>query len=227
MGTPELHPEKYRSLLQRRGEPIRWWRSERCPNYNPEIGGHTGGDCAVCKGRGRVYVEQTITGYKVSVRNVHAHKEFLRSGVLLVDDVQITSMPDEVPMGEGDLVALMVRSHRISESAVRGATDSDRVHHAPVASVDRIWDATREYVAGTDFEIVNAWDTSSDQLIASVHWLDGGQAPAEGNTYTITYRFCSVYQILPDIGVQRRVIEGVSLPQLVFARMRNPEELRS
>lgn len=217
--VPEFHPEKFRGLIQRKGEPVRWWKAGRCPCYDPVTGGHNP-QCPLCGGKSIIYTEQAVPGYRVLMQGVSEQNQYLAQGLLVAGDVIFTTMPDEIPLGEHDLVALSTRQFRHSETVVRGSGDRDKLKWSPVAAIEEIRDMTRIYAASEDYELAQ-----SDPLAGgSVLWRSG-RGPERGTTYAVIYCHFPVYIVLPDVGLKRRTIGGVELPQRVYARIRNPERL--
>lgn len=219
MSRPEMHPQKYRELLSRRGESVRWWRASRCPCYNKQ-GGYQDTKCPLCGGKAVIYSEQlNISGYRAGMRGVSEHKEFLAQGVLLAGDVQITSMPDELAFGEGDIILLPTRRLRYSESMLRGTSDRERLKHW-ASDIVEVRDLSKTYTVGEDVQVlVGGLD---DYWLL---WKEGGKSLETGTNYSVIYHHYPLYVVLPDVGVARRVIEGVPLPQRVFARVKNTETL--
>lgn len=210
---PEHDLSAYRELIEERGEHIRWWRGSKCACYNPATGAHNT-KCPVCGGSSVRYDEQDISAYKALVRSAGEHSEFVRQGLVLANDVSITTMPDEIQLGQRDIIMLAARSYRYSETIVRSDTNQDRLHIGPVSQLLEVRDLNTQWFEGS----VSFTNVDFDKA-----YLTWEQPPVAGHVISVTYYHSPVFVVMPDIGLVRRTVADGQLPQKVFARLKNPE----
>jgi hypothetical protein len=94
-----------------------------------------------------------------------------------------------------------------ASSAQRGI---DRFIHWPAAMIEDVRTASTVYG-----EISYAISSDGQEL----RWTDPVNAPAPGVTYSVTWRYFPIYQIIVDAAFMRRQVRGVGLPQRVVARL--------
>lgn len=213
-GWPEFDLEQFREMHRERGEQIRWWKHSRCP-CRSTANGTSDMNCPECHGTGNIYTEQTgIETYKALVRGVSENKQFASAGLLVMGDVQITTLPDELPLGEQDLILLPGRAIRLSQSMARSLHEFDRVNFW-IHQIDEIRDQNTIYAPGS----YTAQSTVDDYRIL---WNPGQPQPEPGAYYALTYHHNPLYVVLPDLGTARRLVTGGALPQRVNGRLRQP-----
>ncbi len=126
--------EEFRSLVY--GHPnstrIRWWKATRDPNYD--------------RTKGRSSLTQTLTGgdnwrrdeqpvadFRALVQGAEVVKRYMEAGALLSGDLVITTLPEELPLGDHDWIVVtgaqqgrgdspQARTYRNSEMLLRGST---------------------------------------------------------------------------------------------------------
>lgn len=208
---PEHDLSAYRELINERGESIRWWRGARCACYNAATGAHDT-KCPVCGGTSVTLAEQDVSAYKAIVRSPGERTDFMQQGILLANDVVITTMPDEIPIGQNDIISLPVRAYRYSETITASGTTRDRLHLGPVVDM---FEAKTLAARLTDAGYEN-----DDIEKGYVTWTT---PPNAGTIVSVTYHHTPLFVVLPDIGTVRRTIATGTLPQKVYARLKNPE----
>ena len=152
------------------------------------------------------------------MRGVEESDQSVANGLLKVGDVTISTLPDELPISTGDYVLLALRKLRETQTfAHTGSTD--RLRHYAVRSVIEIRDLDTIYVQGTDY----ALSTPAALQPCLIEWLEGGNQPALGATVAALYWRSPLYEIRTDVGIARREIHGVPLPQRVGGILKNPD----
>jgi len=211
----DFDPEKFRELTNERGESIRWHKGIVCPCTDP-MTANRNRECPLCFGVGFAYsVDAELAGFKALIRQVDERKEFAKYGQLYLGDITISTMPDELPIGENDLVDLLERRFRREEVITRGTGTTDVLHWIPQAELISVRSVATEYIIGTDVEL------DSDLL----SWLDN--EPATGTRLTVVYDWIPRYIVVPSMIAKRRVVNNVDMPQRVVARLKDREDFRS
>jgi hypothetical protein len=213
---PEFDIALFKKLHRVRGETVRWWRAQKCYCYFNAQGTHDPRH-AECGGTGMLRIEQNISAYKALIRGVSEKEIFATPGVLHTGDVQITTLPDEIPCSTGDYILLPSRTLRETQPIKVSGTGSDALRWQAIAGIINIRGAAGLYVQGIDYEL-----TGSDPLgHYYIHWLDGGNVPTAGTIVSVLYTHYPLYEIRTDVGAVRRVV-GTGLPQKVIAEPKNP-----
>lgn len=94
-------------------------------------------------------------------------------------------------------------------SGVAFSRGVDRFIHWPAASVDDVRSASSTF-SETAYRI----DSGGQEL----RWLSL-DAPLPGETYSVSWRYYPIYQVIGDAGISRRNVQGVPLPQRFMARL--------
>ena len=211
----DFSPELHRDFITRRGEAIRWYLSKICPCRDPVSGQHDR-SCDPCDGAGFLYDEQDVSDYRALVRQVDQREEFAKFGQIYVGDITLTTMPDEIAIGEGDLVDLTSRRFRHEEVVQADGGSQTKLAWTPVEELLAVSWLEATYEIGVDVRL----STNSDAL----YWT--GTPPAAGTRISVVYNWTPRYIVIPSMITTRRVVEGTAMPQRVVARLKNREDFR-
>ena len=187
METDILDAEEFRDLLHDEGEALLWLRARPHTCLNPAENVSTR-DCT-CD-NGYVY-DATITGVGViqGVKREYMDPQF---GLVRVGDCRMLTMPDEIPASEMDKIVLGDRVEPQKEIVKRGATARDGLRNPYCVDLLNVYDATGDYVVGTDCVLDNN----------GVKWLQN--APAAGVNYGVRYEAKPLFYVLGiEIGIPR------------------------
>lgn len=91
----------------------------------------------------------------------------------------------------------------------------DRTLYSPISTIESIYRGSSTYRPGVDYVV--------GEDMQSIQWLSADQSPAPGQRYGIRYRYYAKYVVQGDMGLQRHIVAGVKLPQVVVARLWKPE----
>lgn len=207
----EFDTERHREFITRRGEPVQWYRGAACPCADP-LAGTNDRSCELCGGSGTIWTLQDTGDYRALVRQVEERKLYERYGQIVTGDITITTMPDEIPIAEGDKVGLPDRAFRHEEVLLASGADTDALKWIPAASLVSVRDAEQEYEVGVDVALTSGG--------GSLNWL--ATPPLVGTRISAVYWWTPQYLVLPGMTMSRRVIDGVSMPQRILARLHNP-----
>jgi hypothetical protein len=212
----DFEPEEFRRLCAELGERIGWQRAAVCACNDP-VSGRRDRQCTLCGGAGYVYTQVAeASNYRALVRQVDERKEFWHAGQLYLGDVTITTMPDELPIAENDLVTLVERRFEREEVIVHGDGNFDPLHWTPVAELISVRSVETKYVIGPEFD-VEATDTG-------LLWQYA--LPETGTRLTVVYYWTPCYVILASMTTTRRLVGGTYLPQRVVGRLKGRADYR-
>jgi len=212
----DFEPEEFRRLCAELGERIGWQRAAVCACNDP-VSGRRDRQCTLCGGVGYVYTQVTeASNYRALVRQVDERKEFWHAGQLYLGDVTITTMPDELPIAENDLVTLTERRFEREEVITRSDGTFDALHWTPIAELIAVRTVDREYTVGEGNEVVAA--------DSGIQWLT--TPPAAGTRVTAVYYWTPCYVILASMTTTRRLVGGTYLPQRVVGRLKGRADYR-
>jgi len=210
-----LNPIAARQLIATQGERIRWFEALPCDCRDP--GDPDYGDFATCGKcqHGYVYRERMLPdGVKALV--YRERRQFLHAdwGFVGVGELYITTMPDQIPLGNFDRVVLTERAMPKKE-LVRLGEDVLREEFPLV--VLTVAEGDTEFVAGVDY--------SFDEAEGRIVWLDGGARP-DGAIYTVHYRYAPVYWYTGSSMTAPRPMPGHSVqwPQTGLLQVSFPTE---
>jgi len=212
----------HREFIHRRGESIRWYRSMPCACLDV-MGGTHDRQCSICGGIGYRYERQNPTSDKALVRQVDEERQFRSYGQLQVGNITITTMPDELPIGEGDLIDLVERRFRHSE-VINHTGLTDAVHWQPVVELIEVRSLTKTYAIGDDEGQVGIAEDGGGIIW---HCEEGAPVlPPAGERLTVVYGWCPRYIVMPGMVTTRRSVGGTSMPQRVAAKLWNRDEVK-
>lgn len=126
-----------------------------------------------------------------------------------VGQTMISVLPDEIHLTQGDRILATQRLQRARTRLRREAGSSDVL---PIRyAVDLAWvvGAGRTYIVGEDVAL------SADGR--AVEWLDGGQAPGEGQEYGLEWTYRPMYVFLGELN-QDTPGGGGMVPQIGLLR---------
>lgn len=178
-----LNPCAARQLLATQGERVRWLEALPCDCRDP--GDPTSYDrtCKACS-FGYVYRERTlpanVKALVHSERRSFLHAEF---GYMSMGDLYITTMVDELPLGDFDRVVLVERRRPKKEQVRRGSEGvADPLAEEFPVAVLAVTDADTVFVEGVD------WNFAGGGIL----WLPGGARPGR-SVYAVHYQYAPVY----------------------------------
>jgi len=151
--------------------------------------------------------------YRALVRQVDERKEYTAAGQIYIGDITITTMPDELPIGEGDIIGLPGRRFKREEIIPASGGPTDKLHWTPAARLIDVRTITRGYLIGDEVML------TADAL----QWLNPPQA---GTHVSVVYEWIPQYIVLPSMISTRRTAGGMQMPQRVVARLKGREEFR-
>lgn len=187
-----LNPEEFRALIAMHGMRVRYYRAFPCPCRNPATGDFAR-DCALlqageCNGA-IAYREQTLPGAaRVYFDRAKKTVDDSELGLITVGDMMAYAMPDEVPLERGDRLVVLDWFLETREVRQRGDSDRDALIQKFPFAIDNIsWLDGADWVdgaSGTDASLVK--DGNGNGVVV---WSSAGNAPPEGQNYTIIYRY--------------------------------------
>lgn len=206
---PDFTPSRHRDAINRRGEQIRWWRGDTC-TCTKHVTALRNRECAFCSGLGIVYTEQEISDFKALVRDVSQSEILAPYGELKFGDVAITTMPDEIPLGEQDMIELVTRAVYREDVDNTTGTTHDNLRWKPIHSIV-------EVAVGDDVErvVYNPTEYTFDD--DGIVW---DSAPAANKTIVVKYKWIPRYIVLTGQVLHRRLVDGAVMPQRIGAKLR-------
>ncbi len=170
---------------------------------------------------GTAYVEGWAIDsvYRALVRQVNERKDFARFGQLYLGDITVTTMPDEMPVQEGDKVGLVTREFRRQDVIRRGDGVYDPLPWTPVARVLSVKTLDQEYL------VDSAGDVRVSDDETSLRWLTA-TPPETGTRIAVVYDWVPQYIVVPSMVTKRRVVGSVEMSQCVTAKLMGREEFR-
>lgn len=178
-----LNPEFHRQVIHTQGESVRWLQALPTSSYDPKTNYEATGTPAATVENGYNYREP-LAGTELRAlivtawRNVNSPEQ----GWIRVGELTVTTMPDEIPLGDGDKLVLCGREETTKERLSKG-TDSFAQPY-PV-SVQTVADDTRVYVLDTDYTV----NLTTKKIV----WIAGGHAPTTATPYAVSYSYNPVY----------------------------------
>ena len=243
MPSVKLHANKYEQMIARRGRDVKWEQAVLCSCWNMDSG-QPNYACKACGGKGYTYEPPIVE--RALVMSITANKEFEdMAGVFDVGDAVMT-VPKRVfvevvnplnrsgvgtfvyqrdnamfDIGMYDLVTLLDDEYKTSELLIRGTPmygrPADTLLNKDVTKIITIRKSDPEtgvvikYTPGVDF-------TNTGNKI---EWLGiHPNEPAEGETYSVTYKHRPVYTVLTTLPKPRHQ-DGQDLPRYVVLRYRS------
>ena len=207
--------ESHRDFITRRGEQVGWRLGRACPCQDPLSRLHDR-SCALCGGTGRLFELQDTGDYRALIRQVDERKDFARFGQIYLGDITITTMPDEIPVGEGDWVDLVTRRFRHEEVVQADGSATTPLSWKPAAELVAVRSLDVEYVSAVDVALASSQE--------ALTWL--GTPPALGTRLSLVYDWNPRYLVLPGMVTSRRAVDGTRMPQRVVGRLWNREDFR-
>lgn len=233
--TPQIHAEKFEVLIQRRGREVKWEEAILCSCWNL-TSGQPDYNCKACKGKGHTY-NTPVLGI-VLFTSVTANADFQdMAGMFQIGDAVMTVPKrmwlrtatgwdmrtfENVPLynvGMYDLITLTDDEYKTSEVLIKGepmyGRPADTLINDTVTAIqvvrksDPVTGAITDYVPGVDY--TNTADT--------INWLAGGNAPDDGEQYSVIYRHHPVFTVLTTLPKPRHQ-DGNDLPRYVALRYR-------
>jgi hypothetical protein len=211
-----LTTASFRLALRLHGEQVRWLKAMPCSHVNAALNYDEGGSCPDCE-HGFRYREMTLpSGARALVQTVRRAQAHPDIGIFMQGSLQVTVMPDEIPLSQFDKLVLTEREQQARERVVRGAGGSDALAHPYPARVVEVSDDETVYQAGADYAF--------DDEKGVITWIEGGKAPQAGATYSCLYMYHPVYWFVTgEITVPRPAETGGFLPLRGFLTEKYPE----
>jgi len=204
--TNDFDTERFRAQIHAMGESIGWLRGMKCPCGDP-VTGTRDRNCPLCGGVGTAYEAQDIAAYKAMVQNVTQQMAMANYGTMQVGDIVITTMPDEIPLREMDMIIIPSRSMTQEETFRHGA--SDRLRWVPVQSVAEMRTLTTVFVETRDFSV--------DLVTGAITWV---HPPDVGTVVSVRYESTPTYIALASSLLIRRSVGGVKMSQRITVRLK-------
>jgi hypothetical protein len=230
---PILDVVKFEDMIDRRGRAVKWQEAITCSCLNLDSG-QPSYSCAACHGKGFVYKNSIIA--KAMVTSVTLNKDWQdMAGLFEVGDAVMT-VPKRTPkrlsngvmtgqfddnplfyVGMYDKVTLTDDEYKTSEVLVKAVPIGKRVADTllnedvtrvqSVVKFDAVTGAETPYSLGTDYQM-------QDNL---VDWLPGGNSPADGEQYSVTYFHRPTYVVIATLPKPRHQ-DGQDFPRYVALR---------
>jgi hypothetical protein len=239
MPSVKLHVSKFETLIARRGRDVEWRQAILCSCWNMDSG-QPNYHCQACRGKGYTYEDPVQE--RGLVMSITQNKDFDESaGVFDIGDAVMT-VPKRVfkvvqhplntsgvetllydhdnymfDIGMYDLVTLLDDEVKTSELLIRGTPiytrPADELLNERVTKIITVRTHNPftgeivKYTEGTDF-------TLAENVI---EWI--GNAPDEGQTYSVTYKHRPVYTVSATLPKPRHQDEQ-DLPRYVALKYR-------
>jgi hypothetical protein len=172
-----LHPEHYRSLIRRRGESIRWFKSFRCVCNNPRENQYSRNCPHKCY-MGYRYEEQVVPKHhKAAITGAKWQVQPVDIGLVQLGDANVIVMPDEIPLNRPDRIILIQRFLVGRELVKKG---EDNLVNRPVAKVTYVGDDD-----GNRYQEHIHWRLVNDKIV----WIEGADQPKMHEYYSVEYYF--------------------------------------
>lgn len=236
MAVIKLHGDKFEDLIARHGRNVQWEESILCSCWNQDSQQPLY-NCAACNGKGRIF-KPPLESRVLLTSIAHSTEYEQMAGMFEIGDAIMTvpkqtyarfpsgkmdlSRKELVPaynVGMYDIITVMDDDYKSSEILIKGtpiygrAADTllnDRILDIQVIrQVDVVTGDIKDFEQGTDY-------TFEDNRIA---WLPGGEAPAEGEQYSVTYHHRPSFTVLTTLP-KPRYQDGQLLPRYVALRYR-------
>jgi hypothetical protein len=180
-----MNPEVFRQAIRAGGERVRLIKAMPCTCYNPQENYDEQRGCGRCQ-FGQLYEEQTLADdvrvLITAVKKRYVHPEF---GFVKVGDLTCQNMPDEILLGPLDKLVLVGRQMLQRQQVQKGV---DTLSWPYPCTLRAVRDRDVKYTVDTDCEL----DAPNKQIV----WLEGGDAPGDGDTYTVEYLYNPVFWYL-------------------------------
>ncbi len=229
----KLRAESFEDMIMRRGMPVLWQRSQKCPCWNDDSG-QPDYDCEACDGEGYLYEDPIETSY-ILIMGLILSKEFTPIGEYRMGDCIATIparkkmkvnglwkfLPNEIyDIGEWDKIILSESEFRSHETLIKGKSlferDADTLRKEEITKVINILSINKDtgevtnYNQGTDYELDGR----------KIDWLAGGNSPDEDQKYSILYYHKPVYLAYTQLP-QSRDQDGQRLPKKMILRYKD------
>ena len=176
-----LVPEAVRLMIESQGETVRWFQGLPTSTYDPKT--NYVGTPGTTVQHGNYYREPkagtTLKAIIATVRRSINSPEF---GWIQVGELTCTTMPDAIPITDGDYLVLTGREQVAKERLTVGADTLSQPYPAAVLQVS---DDSRVYVATTDYTV--------NLTTGVISWTHGGHAPAANAPYAVAYQYHPLY----------------------------------
>ncbi|MGD9497963.1 MAG: hypothetical protein AB7Y46_16790 [Armatimonadota bacterium] len=210
-----LNPVACAHLIATHGERIRWFEALPCDCRDPgdpDFGDHR--SCDKCQ-YGYVYREQPLTGDERAMVT-QIRREILSAdlGLLQVGDLVLTTMPDQIPVGNWDRIVLVQRTVPKKEVVRFG---EDTLGEEFPVEVMAVTAGTTLYACDVDYRL--------DRATRRIVWQAGGSSPGQG-VYAVQYVYNPVFWYVGSALKTGRPIPGrkMLMPQSGKLSLKHPLE---
>ncbi len=230
---PKLRAESFEDMIMRRGMPVLWYRSQKCPCWN-DNSGQPDYSCKACGGYGYLY-EDPIEARHIVVHSLILSKDFTPIGEYRMGDC-VASIPYRKKMmvggkwqfpfneiydiGEWDKIIILNSEFRSHETLIKNQTifgrEADTLRNEEVTKIINILTINKDtgavtyYVEDEDFSLEDS----------KITWLDGGNAPEDEEKYSVLYYHRPVYLGYTQLP-QSRDQDNQRLPKKLILRYRD------
>lgn len=229
----KLRAESFEDMIMRRGMPVMWYRSQKCPCWD-DVSGQPNYSCKACAGQGYLYEPPIQTSF-ILIMGLILSKDFTPIGEYRMGDCIATIparkkvmingrwefIPNEIyDIGEWDKIILVESEFRSHETLIKDqhmfGREPDTLRNEEITkiisvlSIDENTGAITKYNEGADFEIVGQ----------KINWLSGINAPNNNQKYSILYYHKPVYLAYTQLP-QSRDQDGQRLPKKLILRYRD------
>lgn len=232
----KLHAPKYKDMVARRGRFVMWEEGILCSCWN-QSSQQPLYDCAACNGKGRIF--RAPVESRVLLTSIAFNADYEQTaGMFEIGDAVMTvprtmyklrpngtwdiTQEELIPaynVGMYDIITVMDDDYKSSEVLIKGqpiyerpadTLMNDRVLDIQVVrKVDVVTGDITDYIPDVDY-------TFDNNLIV---WLPGGNAPSEGEQYSVTYHHRPSFTVLTTLP-KPRYQDGALLPRYVALRYR-------
>ncbi len=188
-----LHPEHFRALIRRHGQPVEWWSALPCSCQASGDSDNSRG-CGNCS-QGQIYTHRALAPeVRVYLDKTTRRINDAELGLIPSGTATLAGMPDEILPGFADKFYFPLMAARHADTYRRGEGASDSLKRGGAFSLLSVMQGNRPFALGTDCTL------SGDELI----WTPGGDAPAgdapaEGEFYSVVHMYHPTYWYLGEL----------------------------
>lgn len=181
---PAYHRQQHQDL----GESLRWLKAVHCRCYDP-VTRTCDPNCDYGHDQyGMVYIEQVVDpSFKALLAQTRQALVDPQFGLIGVNSLRLSVLPDELPLARLDRVILIERQLTARPVLVRGTgTTLDALANTPVVAVHSAQQDATTYMPGVDWQLNGG----------RIEWRAGGQAPNAGSRYRVEHTYQPTYSFL-------------------------------
>jgi hypothetical protein len=198
LGSTHFSLAKHTHFIQSHGTQAAIFPCEPCSCQSPTR--HADPNCFACGGTGRSYPPSLHFGTHVLTTREQATHALEETGLLMTGTMRATILPG-VHLAMHDMVRLVDMVDTFNDEVLTRGLD-DTVRFSGSVRLERVADRRTLYTQGRDYVLTPP---------ATIAWVAGGLAPADGALYSVRYTANPDFLVVPDdprIRVEARIAQS-------------------